>query len=361
VFNTIWGAQAPTPSTVKLLWLRAGAIANIFNGTPNLYQTFVGTNYVQDDSGNTSNALNVQASLDAVNNGGGQLALFSAATNGLLQRTGLSLGTIGAVNTLSWFSSVGVWSSLATANSGVLVTSGAGVPSISTTLPSGLAMGTPASITLTNATGLPISTGVSGLGTGIATFLATPSSANLRAALTDEVGTGAAYFVGGALGTPASGTATNLTGLPISTGLTGAGTGVLTALGNATNASGGLVTYSGSVGNPTIANGTNPNTGGTLGFNAGTVNYGDGATNHVFVSTDQVQTLSSKTLTAPVLTSYTVATLPAGSTGMMAWCSNCRVFNGAGVQEGAGSGTGGLVTYNGTAWKIAGTNVTAVA
>lgn len=81
------------------------------------------------------------------------------------------------------------------------------------------ALGTPASGTMTNVTGLPVSTGVSGLAAGVATFLGTPSSANLRAALTDEVGTGAAYFVGGALGTPASGTATNLTGLPLS-GLT---------------------------------------------------------------------------------------------------------------------------------------------
>jgi len=55
-------------------------------------------------------------------------------------------------------------------------------------------LGTPASGTLTNCTGLPVSSGVSGLGSGVATFLATPSSANLRAALTDETGTGAAVF-----------------------------------------------------------------------------------------------------------------------------------------------------------------------
>lgn len=56
------------------------------------------------------------------------------------------------------------------------------------------ALGTPASGTLTNATGLPISTGVSGLGTGVATFLGTPNSANLAAAMTDETGSGALVF-----------------------------------------------------------------------------------------------------------------------------------------------------------------------
>jgi hypothetical protein len=55
-------------------------------------------------------------------------------------------------------------------------------------------LGTPASGTLTNATGLPVATGISGLGTGVATFLATPSSTNLRGALTDETGTGSAVF-----------------------------------------------------------------------------------------------------------------------------------------------------------------------
>ena len=54
-------------------------------------------------------------------------------------------------------------------------------------------LGTPTSGTLTNCTGLP-TTGLSGLGVGVATFLATPSSANLATALTDETGTGSAVF-----------------------------------------------------------------------------------------------------------------------------------------------------------------------
>ncbi len=49
---------------------------------------------------------------------------------------------------------------------------------------------------------------------GLITFMTTPSSANLRSLLTDESGTGAALFQDGALGTPASGTLTNCTGLP---------------------------------------------------------------------------------------------------------------------------------------------------
>lgn len=89
----------------------------------------------------------------------------------------------------------------------------------------GGAAGTPSSITLTNGTGLPISTGVSGLGTGIGTWLATPSGANLAAAITNESGTGVPVFtispsiVTANLNTPTAITLTNGTGLPI-TGIT---------------------------------------------------------------------------------------------------------------------------------------------
>lgn len=73
----------------------------------------------------------------------------------------------------------------------------------------------------TNVTGtLPVGnggTGITSFGTGIATFLGTPSSANLAAALTDETGSGSAVFatsptlVTPALGTPASGTLSSCT------------------------------------------------------------------------------------------------------------------------------------------------------
>jgi hypothetical protein len=68
---------------------------------------------------------------------------------------------------------------------------------------------------------------LTGMGTGVSTFLVTPSSANLASAVTDETGSGALVFstsptlVTPVLGTPSSGTLTSCTGLPLSTGVTG--------------------------------------------------------------------------------------------------------------------------------------------
>ena len=76
---------------------------------------------------------------------------------------------------------------------------------------------------LAGSTGLPVSTGISGLGTGVATFLATPTSANFASALTDETGSGSVVFSNTpTLVTPVLGAATG-TSLNVSSGLVSQG------------------------------------------------------------------------------------------------------------------------------------------
>ena len=102
------------------------------------------------------------------------------------------------------------------------------------------ALGTPSSGNLTNCINYPQSS-LSGLASGISTFLATPTSANFASAITNETGSGLIVFstsptlITPALGTPSSGVLSSCSAYPQSA-LTGLASGISTFLGTPSSA-----------------------------------------------------------------------------------------------------------------------------
>jgi hypothetical protein len=274
-----------------------------------------------------------------------------------------------------------------------MITDTTGALTLQTSGVNAIAISSSQVVTLTNAL-LPASggTGITSLGTGVATFLGTPSSANLAAAVTDETGSGSLVFsvspaltgtptaptatagtsttqiattafvqnVAGALGTMSSqnanavaitgGTVTGITALTVADGGTGASTFTANSvvLGNGTSSLAGNMIAPSTSGNLLISNGT------TWTSTANT-NFGANQTWQDVTSSRATDVTYTNSTGRPI---FVIAQVGAQSNGIYVYINGTLlVRHWYDVNPGAGQvgyGTGEFMVGNGDTYYVSG-------